>query len=112
MHREECNFLHQLDGRSYIFPTKLFGDSFGDWNCEVINCEDEIKYNICAVVHHYPPQSNRRNAQIDDGYRGHYTAAVKVDNKWIMVDDSELSEVDEEQAMNKQTATILFYQKI
>ena len=109
MDRGKCNFLHELDGRSYMFPTKLFNL----WNCELdINGEDEINYNICAVVHHVPPTNNRRTKDADDGYRGHYTAAVKVDDNWILVDDSELSVVKEEQAMNKETATILFYQKI
>ena len=94
-----------------MFPTKLFGEK---WNCELdINGEDEINYwyNICAVVHHVPPTNNRRSKEQDDGRRGHYIAAVKVDDNWILVDDSKLSVVDEEQAMNKETATILFYQK-
>lgn len=63
---------------------------------------DNEEYKILAVIHY---QEN------DSSNNGHYTATVKVGNKWILANNEKLQIVTAKKAENEATAQIVFYSK-
>jgi len=63
---------------------------------------DKEEYKILAVIHYQENESSKK---------GHYTATVKVDNKWILANNEKLEIVSAKEAENKATAQIVFYSK-
>ena len=58
--------------------------------------KDKI-YNLFGVIYHYGGINS-----------GHYTCAIRKDKKWILCDDSRISEIEEKRVMSS-NAYILFY---
>jgi ubiquitin C-terminal hydrolase len=93
-----------------MFPAKVLSDTIEiETQDEDIstNNENEIMYNLCSVVHHKPSKCGK--SKDTKGVEGHFTAAVKVDDNWISVDDEKLEKID---AINGSTTRILFYRRI
>ena len=64
--------------------------------------EEKEEYKILAVIHY---QEN------DSSKKGHYTATVKVGNKWILANNEKLEIVSAKKAEKEATAQIVFYLK-
>ena len=104
MDRSEYKIPDQLDGRPYMFPATLSGI---DVTQNETNSTNKIMYNLCSVIHHLSCKSGK--LKDTNGVEGHFTAAVKIDNNWISVDDEKMAKIN---AINGSTARILFYRKI